>query len=538
MGIARRKATIRLFWSRLLIQAKDGAPRGELIMGRRQLLTAGLALATAVFLDMSLGTLRAEPVTITILHTNDVYEISPVEGQGGLAELGTLLKTERAKSPNTVTTFGGDLISPSVMSGLTKGTQMIEIYNALGVAAAVPGNHEFDFGPEIAVARFKESTFPWIGSNVLGKDGKPAEGLIENKIVEVGGYKLGFLGVLTDDTVALSSPGPDITFAPINATAEAEAKKLRAEGADLVIALTHQDLADDRDLLRTVKGVDIVLGGHDHDPMTIYEGGKLIVKAGYDAHYLAAIDIEIDRVKKQDKEAVVWRPSWRYESTSGVTPDPEIKKIVDKYNARLDSELGVVIGKTDVALDTTRETVRTTESNFGNLIADAIKEAVGADLAIIGGGGIRGNKIYDAGTMLTRKDILTELPFGNGTVLTEVVGSDVRAALENGVSQVEDKAGRFPQVAGVIFTYDMARKPGDRVTKVEVDGQPLDNARTYKVATNDYMLTGGDGYASLTKGKVLIDASGAKLMASTVMDYVTAKKEVAPKVEGRITRLN
>jgi 2',3'-cyclic-nucleotide 2'-phosphodiesterase (5'-nucleotidase family) len=495
-----------------------------------------LALGTALGLVPALA--LAEPVTVTILHTNDVYEISPKGGRGGLAELRTLLDRERAANPLTVTTFGGDLISPSVMSGLTQGAQMIDLYNALGTDVAVPGNHEFDFGLDVMQTRLGESTFPWLGTNVLGPDGTILPPLGSTLMLERGGFKIGFLGLLTPETEELSTPGPGVGFAPFMDVAREAAAALKEDGADLVVALTHLDFADDRRLLQEVRAVDIVLGGHDHDPITFFEGGKLLIKAGYDAHFLAAVDITLDRVKRGEQEAVVWSPGWRYLPTAGVAPEPTIKAKVDEYNAKLDAELLVAVGTTAVELDSTRETVRTKESNVGNLIADAIRESVGADVAIANGGGIRGDRTYAAGTTLTRKDILTELPFGNVTVLVEISGADLLAALENGVSQVEDKAGRFPQVSGMSFTYDMARPAGSRIVSVKIGDAELDPAKTYKLATNDYVLGGGDGYSSLAKGKTVIDASGAKLMASMVIDWIAAKGEVAPAVEGRITRLN
>ena len=125
-----------------------------------------------------IGGARAEPVTITLLHTNDVYEIAPKDGQGGLAELMTLLTQERAAAAHSITTFGGDLISPSVLSGLTRGTQMIDLYNRLGIDIAVLGNHEFDYGPEVLAERIAASAFPWLGTNVLGQGGKPALGTV------------------------------------------------------------------------------------------------------------------------------------------------------------------------------------------------------------------------------------------------------------------------------------------------------------------------------------------------------------------------
>ncbi len=209
---------------------------------RRFAVVAGPALALLLG-----GGALAEPVRITVLHTNDVYEIAPQQGRGGLAELATLLQRERAAAAHSITTFGGDLISPSVLSGITEGAQMIELYNLLGTDVAVLGNHEFDFGPEIAAQRVRESTFPWLGTNVLGRDGKPAVGTVDLHMIEVGGYRIGFFGLLTPDTAVLSSPGPDITFAPAIATAASAVERLEAQGADVILALTHEDFADDRD---------------------------------------------------------------------------------------------------------------------------------------------------------------------------------------------------------------------------------------------------------------------------------------------------
>ena len=418
----------------------------------------------------------------------------------------TLLKQERAAAAHSITTFGGDLISPSVLSGLTRGSQMIDLCNRLGIEFAVLGNHEFDYGPAVLAERVAASAFPWLGSNVLGPDGKPAAGTVATHMIERAGYRIGFFGLLAPETDVLSSPGGEVTFAPTLATASAAVERLAADGADLIVALTHDDIADDRELARKVAGIDVILGGHDHDPITFYEGGVLIAKAGYDAHYLAAIDLVVDRVQRRGQEAVEVIPAWRYLSTAGVTPDPEIKALVDRYNAELDKELNVAVGTTTVALDTRRATVRAAESNFGNLVADAIRAAVGAEVALANGGGIRGDRLYEPGTVLTRKDILSELPFGNVVVLIELSGADLLAALENGVSDVEGGAGRFPQVSGMSYRYDAKKPAGSRIVAVAVGGQPLEPARIYRLATNEYVLGGGDGYAALARGKPIIDA--------------------------------
>lgn len=500
---------------------------------RHRLLAAAAALTAVALMTVSA---KAEPTKITFLHTNDIYEISPKDGVGGLAELMTLLRAERAKSAHSITTFGGDLISPSVMSGLTKGKQMIDLMNALGVSVAVPGNHEFDFGPEVTAQRIAESTFPWLGANVLGRNGKPAVGLKETLTMKVGDITVGFFGVLTPDTDVRSSPGKDIEFADVMEAADKAVRQLKAAGADIVVALTHLEIDQDRELAESVGGIDLILGGHDHDPITFYEGGVLIHKSGYDAHYLGAIDLTVERKKQGGKTLVNVLPTWRMISTAGVAPDPEVKKLVDRYNAALDSELAAVIGKAGVVLNLREIDLRTGETNFGDLVAEAMRAAVGADVGLVNGGAIRGDRTYDAGASLTRKDILAALPFSNVTVLLELTGADLLAALENGVSKVEERAGRFPQIAGMTFVYDPAAPAGNRIVEVTVGGEPLEEDKIYRVATNEYVAGGGDGYETMKNGDALIDASAGTLVATSLMNYIAAKKTVAFQVDGRIRK--
>ena len=181
--------------------------------------------------------------------------------------------------------------------------------------------------------------------------------------------------------------------------------------------------------------------------------------------------------------------------------------------------------------------VRTRETAIGNLVADAMRLAVGADVALTNGGGIRADRVYPPGTTLTRRDVLSELPFGNKTVLLELSGAELRTALENGFSGIEKTAGRFPQVSGIEVVYDPRRPAGNRVIKVRRGGLSLDPNAKYTVATNDFMARGGDGYRVLASRRRLIDARAGTLMATQVIDYITARRVVAPRVEGRLRTL-
>ncbi len=494
---------------------------------------AAAVLAVALVAALPLAAV-AQSAKLTLLHVNDVYQISPQRGVGGLAELMTLLKQERARADNHLTTLGGDLLSPSVMSGLTKGAQMVALMNAIGLDFAGLGNHEFDFGDDVLKARMAESEFTWLATNTLGSDGAPFGGAQASVMRQVGDFKVGIFSLLTAETSHLSSPGPGVIIQSPEEVAKKTVAALRGQGAEIVIALTHLDIAQDRALARA-GGIDIILGGHDHDPIMFFESGTLILKAGTDARYLAVADVVLNKRESRGRIRVSIRPEWKLLSTAGVTPDPQVAALVKTYEDEFDKELGVAVGTTSVELDSRRSTVRSQESTMGNLIADAIRDGVGADIGLTNGGGIRGDRTYAAGTKLTRKDILAELPFGNMTLLIELKGADLVAALENGVSRIADGAGRFPQVSGLSFAFDSGQAAGQRVSDVKVGGQPVDPARVYRVATNDFIYGGGDGYSALSKGRSIIDPSGAKLMATMVIDYVTQRGTVAPKVEGRIT---
>jgi 2',3'-cyclic-nucleotide 2'-phosphodiesterase (5'-nucleotidase family) len=499
-------------------------------IGRRALRHIAAVLVVVLLPIAALG----QTTRLTFLHTNDTYEIMSVRGWSGFAQLMTLLKEQRAASAHSLTTFGGDLLSPSIMSGFHRGAQMIELMNAVGTDIAVLGNHEFDFGPDVLRQRIGESRFPWLATNVT-HNGALLEGAADYVVREIGGVKVGFFGLVTPETTRLSSPGPGIAFGPHRQAAEAAVRVLRERGADVVVALTHLNFAEDREIARTVPGIALILGGHDHDAMTMLEGGTLILKAGADARYLGVVDLTVARqTPPSGPPTIDVTHAWRMIPVHGMVPDPEVAALVKRHTDRIDAELTVDIGVATRPLDSRRLVVREGEAAIGNLFADAVRAAVGAEAAVLNGGGIRGDRAYGAGTRLTRRDILTELPFGNSTVLLELKGSDLLEALENGVSRVEERQGRFPQVSGLRFAFDPARPPMHRIVEASVNGQPLDPARLYRVATIDFLAGGGDGYASLARGRSLVDASGGQLTAAQIVAYITARKTVDATVEGRI----
>lgn len=480
---------------------------------------------------------RAEDLKITVVGVGDIYAFEGGKVRGGFARLNAVAKAEKAANPNTLYVFDGDMISPSLLSGIDQGSNTIQLTNVVPFDLAVPGNHEFDFGPDVFLERVKQSKYPWAAINVEGPDGKPVPGVGHDTVMKSFGtdLKVALVPIELDDTVELATT-KDWKFDPTVATALDAAQKARDAGADIVIAVTHSDHAQDYALQDSHK-FDLIVSGHDHDLRMGYDGITAYVETSTEANYLPIVDLNVSvtPASGDKKRSVAWSPEFRIIDTATVTPDPDTQKIVEDLKTKLSAELDVVIGTTANELSSKRAVVRGEESAIGDLIADAMVAQSGADVAVTNGGGIRGDKVYAAGSKLTRKDVFTELPFGNKTVVTEIPGADLLAGLENGFSQVEQGAGRFPQISGLTVTVDLTKAPGARVQTVTVKGEPLDPAKTYKLATNDYMIGGGDGYTAFGKGKVMVDPSAAHLMASDVIDYITAKKSVDAKVDGRIT---
>ena len=495
-------------------------------------MTTRLIAVLAVIAGLA-GAALAETVNVTFLLTNDIYKMSGGKARGGFARLAAVVKAERAKGGHVVYAHAGDTISPSLLSGFDQGEHIIALLNMAPPDIFAPGNHEFDFGPDVFRKRMAEAQFPILAANLRDAAGQKMAGIEDSKMLEFDGVKIGVVGLAADDSPVKSSPG-DLKIADTIETGVAQAKAMKEAGADLVVAVVHANRAQDRALFET-RAFDIILTGDDHDLMLFYDGRTAMVESKEEAEYVTAVDVAVDVSERDGRRRVKWWPQFRLIDTASVEPDPDVQAKVEGYEGELSTELDVTIGKTATALDSRKASVRSGETAIGNLIADAMREAVGADVALTNGGGIRGNTEYAPGTELTRRTILTELPFGNKTMKLAVSGETILAALENGLSQVENSAGRFPHVSGMSVVADVSQPAGSRVKSVTIGGAPLDPAKTYTFATNDYMAGGGDGYTMLRGAERVFSETDAKLMANDVMVYIRAKGEVAPAVEGRLS---
>jgi len=496
-----------------------------------------LALRVFVLLATSVWSVAfAADQRITLLHVNDVYQIGPVDrgANGGLARVATLRDRVRAESPDTLLLLGGDTLSPSVASNTFKGEQMIATWNALKLDMAVPGNHEFDFGPAIFRQRIAESKFPWLADNISEQTtGRPFGGTKRAQLRRFGRIKIGFLGITTTDTSQTSKPGPGVRFADPIAAARRASARLRARGATIVVALTHLAMADDRRLAAT-GAVDLILGGHDHSLMQSLVGHTPIFKAGSDARLVVRIDLMVDprtgRLKNID---------WLLlPVTADVPEESAAAEVVAGYENQLAAQLDKRVGETTMALDARQETSRSRETNLGDWLADIYRTSTGADAALVNGGSIRSNTTYGPGP-LTKRDILSILPFENPIVKLDASGWVLRQALEHGLAEIDlsNESGRFPQVSGIRFRYDAHRPAGSRLLELQIAGLPVQDERHYALAVNSYLADGGDGYVMLRGLPFLLAPENALSETAEVIESLAKGSPIAPAVDGRIERV-
>ncbi len=479
-------------------------------------------------------------VKVTILHMNDTYQFTPVDGgkRGGLARVMTIRKEALKTNPNTIMTLGGDTLSPSVETRTYRGKQMIDAWNKVGLDYSVLGNHEFDIRTNELLERIKESKFKWLGTNVIdSKTGKIFGDLPPFVIREFGGVKIGIIGFLLPETKETSSIEDHLQIADFCKTAQEQLPKMRAAGANTIIGLTHMFMAQDKKLANCAPGIDLILGGHEHTLLQSSANGTPIFKMWADAREVGKFDLFIDR-----KTGKLTSMDWQIiPVTDDIADAPEFAPVIAKYKELLD-QLEVRVGATGVPLDALSYSVRTKETDIGNFIADAYRNAVGADIGFVNGGSIRADLSYNPGP-LTKRDVLSMLPFNNPIVKIEISGKTLLEILEHGVarSREDNEPGRFPQVSGLKFTFDANKLPGQRIVEALVGGKRVVNDAVYTIATSDFLVSrGGDGYTMFKDAKVLLAADKApkdsEVFEKAIKDSLNAT--IAPRVEGRITRVN
>jgi 2',3'-cyclic-nucleotide 2'-phosphodiesterase (5'-nucleotidase family) len=486
----------------------------------------------------------AGQVDLKILYVNDFhgfaepYKAAAQEPPlGGIAYLAGAVDRARVKPP-CLLLAAGDMIQGNSWANLVRGKSTIEVMNAMKFDAMVVGNHEFDFGPKVLKERMAQARFPMLGANVKGFPAlKPY--IIKN----LQGVRIAIIGVVTPETSVTTHPRnvAGLTFS----TPESAVKKCLAElkgRADIIIVLSHCGFQADRELAAKVPGVDVIVGGHSHTKILQPElvGRTIIVQAWEHAKALGVLNLQI-----KDGKVAGFDGALQEISPATGAANCQVQEIVARYQRQAGSRLQRVIGETQVDLD--GKNVRTGETNLGDFIADVMRQTAGAEVALINGGTIRTSIPQGK---ITVKDIYAVLPFDNYLVAISLTGAQLKAALEHGVSRLEEPSGSFPQVSGLAFIFSRSAPAGARVKEVTVGGRPLDLQKEYVVATNDYLVAGGDGYTAfgealksagdyanlggtLTSSKLAYNDPGAWLR-DLVINAIQARKTIAPQVDGRI----
>jgi 5'-nucleotidase len=491
--------------------------------------SAALAVSPPIHAQEQESSPRAR-AALTLLQINDVYATAPVDGVGGLARVATIKRQVAAATGRApLLVLAGDFLSPSVASSVFKGEQMIAALNAAGLDMATLGNHEFDFGDDVLIERMREARWQWIVSNVVDtRTGQPIGGAAPALVRTFGGVKVGFLGLCLNTSEISADKLTHTRIEDPLAAAAAYVPRLKADGAAIIVAITHLAFATDRTLVERFPDIDLVVGGHEHYVITATENRTLISKAGTDARFVARLDVG------RRPEGTVERFYELLPVNGAVADEPDTAAVVADFEKRLGTALDAVIGTTTVPLDAVSARLRASERNVGNFVADAVRADAHADIAIVNSGSIRGDRVYPAGP-IARRTIVALHPFGNVICTVAVPGRVVLEALDHGVAAFPAAAGQFPQVSGLTFVIDPAAPAGQRATDVRVAGEPLDPQRTYTVAIPDYLLKGGDGYTMFSGARVLVAPEAGDLIATALERYVAARREIAPRVEGRIT---
>ncbi|MAM60708.1 bifunctional metallophosphatase/5'-nucleotidase [Maritimibacter sp. UBA3975] len=514
-------------------------------------------LGSAAVLALSSGMAWAD-FSLTILHTNDFHaRFEPIskydsgcsaedndagECFGGSARLVTAIEEAKGRAENWLLVDGGDQFQGTLFYTYYKGALAAEMMNKMGYDGMTVGNHEFDDGPEVLSGFMDAVDFPVLMSNadVSGEE-LLADKLMKSTVIEKGGEKIGLIGLTPIDTDELSSPGKDIIFTDPSDAVQGEVDRLTEQGVNKIVVLSHSGYGVDQTVAENTTGVDVIVGGHTNTLLGDMDGaagpyptvvnGVQIVSAYAYGKFLGELNVTFD-----DAGNVTDASGAPLVMDAAVTEDEATVGRIAEAAEPLDEIRNRVVAETSEAIDGSRDTCRAGECQMGNLVAEAMLDRVsdqGVTVAITNGGGLRAS--IDAGEV-TMGEVLTVLPFQNTLSTFETDGESLIAALENGVSQVEEGAGRFPQIAGMQFTWDPEAEPGSRVVDVWVregmDWAPIDPEATYLAVTNNYVRNGGDGY-SVFEGAANAYDFGPDL-ADVTAEYLAEMAPYQPFTDGRI----
>jgi 2',3'-cyclic-nucleotide 2'-phosphodiesterase / 3'-nucleotidase / 5'-nucleotidase len=480
--------------------------------------------------------------TVRVLETTDFHgallpgakERSSGRALGGSPVLASWIAKLRAENPEgTLLVDGGDAFQGTMVSNLQYGRPVVEQMNLLGYSAIAVGNHDFDWSADTLARRVDEMRFAALGANMLvRRTGRMPRWARSDTLLVRRGVRIALFGLAYVGTprVTLASNVAHLRFADDSATAARLVPALRRRThPHLVIEIGHtpggldstRHVDGDLGRLARVPGVDLWLGGHSHNHVLDEAGGATVMIPGSQGQVVGLCDLTVDPVAGR----VVERRA-RLVSTYAdeVAPDSAMLTRVAGWNARVALVAATPIGQNVRAL--TRN--RSGESVLGDLVADAMRAESGADFAFTNSGGLRADL---AAGPITKGSVYEVIPFDNTLVLVKLTGAEVRGLLEDGLAH-----GRISPESGLRYRFDLSRPQGQRLLAVTLaDGSPLDEARTYTVAVNNFMASGGDNYDTLARARDQVDSG--RLVRDALERYLVARTKDGPldmRADGRI----
>ena len=468
---------------------------------------------------------------LSIIYISSIPEIAQENSASGLPELATLLKQRKETNPDTLFFHGGDSLGPSMLSSFDRGAHMIDLLNMIGTNVMAVSKREFSYHEDEFILRTSEAEFPITSSNIFDPLAQGnLEGVLDYVILESGSYKLGVTSLLSKELFSTYLP-KRVQLLDDKSVLPKISQQLRSEGAEFVILMIDYETVLIKQWLQEGL-VDLVLINSDQEQeyITKVNEGFMISLDKFEDN---AIEIKLTR--NPDKGIKVNVDKVRLSQFSA---DEEIQTQINQHLSLLSELLENEIGTFTDAMDTRIQIIRTGENQFANMIADAIKETYKVDIGFINSGSIRGNRQYVTGEPISKKTIHRELPYRNTVSILDVTGKQVREALENGYTEIETAAGRYPQYSGMVVTIDRSAKAGNRVHSVLVNGTPLDDKATYRLATTTFLANGGDGYTSFGDAKPSRELIGTQIIADVVTDYITKHKRISNSNEQRQKFIN
>jgi 5'-nucleotidase/UDP-sugar diphosphatase len=504
----------------------------------RQLLKLLLGLSILLLLAAPLGAGEISTVPITVLHVNDLHghllpiidkSISDTTPLGGAARLARMIADERAKNPDgTVLLAAGDMFQGTPISNVFRGQPVIAVMNDLKFDAMAIGNHEFDWGQGVLQELAGVAVFPFLSANIQDHQGKSLPSVKPYIILKRKNLRLAIIGLITPDTSFITKPDyvSELTFYDPLELLPRLLREVQSDGADLIVLLSHLGFDADRRVAEQVPGINVIIGGHSHTAMThpLRINETIIVQAGSYGAYLGVLKLEVQPGSNKIIDYSTENELVTVFAGPNDPVDDGVAGIVDHFNDQIKTEFARVIGETLV--DLIRNPLE--ESNIGDLVCDAMRDASAAAIAFHNSGAIRTD--IPKGK-ITVEQVYTLLPFDNTVVAMDLTGDQIKQILEQNAGFEH----RILQISGMSVHYDLTKPFGSRVVTAHTGNQNLESGRSYRVATNDFLAAGGDRFAIFGDGRNITHGDSLRDVFTT---YLDKHSPVHPEREERIVFVN